>query len=114
MDLDEHSKNYVQLTSEQFEAKYRPVEDLGSGTFGSVVKVISSQGQEFAIKKFNSNAIKNAKQIVREVDNLKRLEHPNIVHFYECFVVDDKNFRILLQYCEEGNLETFIQKNKVS
>lgn len=72
------------------------MEDLGSGTFGSVCKVLSAQGQEFAIKKFNSHAVRNVKQIVREVDNLKRLEHTNIVRFYECFVVDERNFRILL------------------
>lgn len=35
----------------------------------------------------------------REIDLLKKLKHPNIIHFIDSFKVDDL-FAIITEYCE--------------
>ena len=91
----------------QFKTKYN-IEDsqyLGSGQYGKVFKVTTAQGQELAIKEFKSTANSHVKQIIREVDNLKILTHPNIARFYDCYIVDEKKYFIVMEYCQGGDLE---------
>lgn len=46
--------------------------------------------------------------IVREVLNLKRMDHPNILKFYDCYVVDDYKYYMVTEYCQGGALPEFI------
>ena len=49
------------------------------------------------------------KKLVDEIGILKNLEHPNIMKIYECF--DDKeNVYIISEYCDEGDLNDFINR----
>jgi serine/threonine protein kinase len=43
-------------------------------------------------------------QIIREINNLRRLNHTNILKFYECYVIDDDLFVMVTEYCSEGSL----------
>ena len=36
--------------------------------------------------------------VMREVENLKRMDHPNIVHFYETFE-DNNSVHVVMEYC---------------
>lgn len=114
--LKQHKKNYTKMTSSQFNGLYNLKEGqvLGQGTYGVVVKVKTVQGQELAIKEFNLNATKNSNQIIREVDSLRFLQHPNIVRFYDCYIVDDSKFYIVIEYCPGGALSDYLDKTIVS
>ncbi len=43
-----------------------------------------------------------ANNAYNEPNMLERLQHPNIVQFYETFVVKDVLY-LVMEYCEEGN-----------
>lgn len=45
--------------------------------------------------------------ISREVQNLKKMDHPNILKFYDCYVVDDYKYYMVTEYCPGGSLVDF-------
>jgi serine/threonine protein kinase len=49
--------------------------------------------------------------ILREIEILQKLDHPNIVKYYGHFY-EDKKFYIVLEYIEGGDLESYLRKNK--
>lgn len=46
--------------------------------------------------------------IIREISNLKKLDHPNILKFYDCYIVDDVKYYMVTEYCPGGSLPDFI------
>jgi len=46
--------------------------------------------------------------IIREISNLKRLDHPNILKFYDCYIVDDHKYYMVTEFCPGGALPDFI------
>ena len=48
---------------------------------------------------------------MNEFEILKSLDHPNIVRLYEMYL-DDKNFYVISEYCEGGELFNRIKKSK--
>ena len=60
----------------------------------------------------NKDLIKNKIQIVkRELEILKKLDHPNIVKFYETYQ-DEKYLYFVMEYCSGGELFNQIIKRK--
>lgn len=53
----------------------------------------------------------NISEVLDEFEILKSLDHPNIVRLYEMYV-DDKNFFLISEYCEGGELFDRIKKAK--
>ena len=52
--------------------------------------------------------------LIRELDILSSLDHPNVVKFYESYQ-DDKFFHLVMEYCEGGELlERIIEKGNLS
>lgn len=61
---------------------------LGSGTFGSVRigHPKNNKNQSYAIKTININKMKgHIDMLNNEIHILKRLDHPNIIKFYEVY-----------------------------
>jgi serine/threonine protein kinase len=87
---------------------------LGKGSYGKVYKVKTTRGQELAIKEFTVNPQRYFRQIVREVDSLKFLHHPNIARFYDCYIVDDSKYYVVIEYCSKGTLPTYLSNNNLS
>lgn len=46
--------------------------------------------------------------IIREISNLKRLDHPNILKFYDCYIVDEHKYYMVTEFCPGGALTDFI------
>ena len=89
---------------------------LGSGAFG-IVHLAEKNGQTFAIKAYNFKAIssginpeKVVELITNEIKALSSLNHPNIMKIYEYFR-SSNNLYLVLQYCEHGDLLSWIEKN---
>ena len=86
---------------------------LGEGGFGSVVKVIhKNTGQVRAMKIIPKNNLKQGyteEEIFREINILKKLEHPYIMKLYE-FYSDDEFFYLINEFCSEGDLSEKLQK----
>ena len=96
----EHSRSPLQY--------YDILETVGSGSFGLVKKVCLKNNRETirAMKVISKkNLLKgiNEANLVEEISILKNLDHPNIMKIYEVFV-DDKNFYIISEFCDQGDL----------
>jgi calcium-dependent protein kinase len=77
---------------------------LGEGSFGKVYKVKHNKtGTVRAMKvisKVNSN---NDKEIENEINILKTIDHQKVVKIFE-FFISEKNYYIITEYCQEGEL----------
>ncbi|CDW74593.1 protein kinase domain containing protein [Stylonychia lemnae] len=93
------------------ESKYRKIEVLGSGAFGTVYKVQrNSDKLYYAMKQFNDPDIK---QIIQEIKALQEMDFKNIIRYYDSSLDPPC---IVMEYCEKGSLDKRIkdakQKNK--
>ena len=79
----------------------------GKGVFGTVSKGVD-------LKTFETVAIKriteSSKMLVREVQTLQLIRHPNVVRLLNWTVVDEK-FYLVMEYCE-GTLEKILGGKK--
>ena len=93
---------------------YKELSTLGSGTYGTVKKVclIKNPSQIRAMKiipKENIVEGVDSSKVIDEISILKKLDHPNIMKIYECFV-DKDNFYIISDYCDQGDLLGKLEK----
>ena len=86
---------------------------LGHGSFGDIYLCKEKNNQD----KYSYFALKciffkqsTEQQIVREIENLSNLKHPNITELFGMFFEYDRIYMIL-EYCEFGDLFEIIQNN---
>jgi serine/threonine protein kinase len=92
----------------KFEDNYITLKELGEGSFGKVFKVKhKSTGSIRAVKMIFKQRILMSKfeeeEIIKEINILKLLDHPNIIKVYEYFNTKE-NLYIILEYCNGGEL----------
>ena len=88
---------------------------IGKGTF-SIVKlgVDKITGEKVAIKILNKNKILNendAERVDREINILKNVNHINLIKINK-IKEDSKNYYIIMEYCEIGELFNYIVKKR--
>ena len=93
---------------------YDELETIGSGGFGLVKKVCLKNNPESirAMKIIPRNYLLkgiNDANLLEEIFILKNLDHPNIMKLYE-FFVDCKNFYIISEFFDQGDLLKKIEK----
>ncbi|KAG8908638.1 hypothetical protein FRB99_004926 [Tulasnella sp. 403] len=79
---------------------------IGKGQFGAVFRALNvSTGQIMAVKRINLEGRSETEvaQLMKEVELLKKLDHPSIVK-YEGMVRDDDTLSIVLELAESGSL----------
>ena len=79
---------------------------LGEGGYGKVYKVkhkLTGQYRAMKIIKCKSSSKDHEKQIKKEIEILKSLDHPNILKVYE-FFCNEKTFFIINELCTGGEL----------
>ena len=109
----------------RYEARYEVLGHIGSGSFGSVHLVRYKggyKGQEGAVRVRSTAVVKiaelsnmksEAKQQAKdEVVRLAELNHPNIVGYYESFLLDNR-LHIIMEYANGGTLEARINQARV-
>lgn len=71
-------------------------EKIGEGSFGKVYKATHKQtGLERAIKIIKKKKIGSSiKQTISEIENLKKVDHPNIVKLYEIYESEKSIFLV--------------------
>ena len=93
---------------------YNFIEELGKGGFGRVIKALSkSDNKYYAIKiiPIEGKSQEEIKKIQNESDILSKLNCENIVKYYDSDN-DEKNFYILMEFCEGETLRNFIDRYK--
>ncbi|CAI9734436.1 eIF-2-alpha kinase GCN2-like [Octopus vulgaris] len=74
------------LNTQRFQNEFEVIEFLGQGGFGNVIKVKNKMDtRHYAIKIIHSN-VKHFKNITTEVKLLSRLNHENIVRYYNSWM----------------------------
>ncbi|KAA8534696.1 hypothetical protein F0562_032213 [Nyssa sinensis] len=82
-------------------------EFLGRGSAGQVYKGVLPSGQVVAIKQiYKTN---NSDSFSREVDNLSRVRHPNLVSLFGCCMEDGDQY-LVYEYCSAGNLAQHLRR----
>ena len=79
---------------------------LGAGAFGKVFlsSNLSDPSFKVAIKVLNKRKLKNNINFIKEeVKILTKLDHPNIVKYYETYE-DHKYLYLVMEYCSGGEL----------
>lgn len=84
---------------------------LGQGSFGIVYKVKRKiDNNKYVLKQINISKMNTRMkdEALNEVKVLSKLEHPNIVKYYDSFI--EKQFlNIIMEFCEGGDLSQFLK-----
>ena len=123
-----HSQNIKMPIPEYFDGKidakdyiqkgdrldnYEKIKRVGKGSYGAVFKVMNKNTQKIrAMKVIPKNIQKDNDEILREIYILKHLDHPNVMKIYE-FLEDDKNYYLIEEFCDEGDLDTILKGKKI-
>jgi len=95
--------------------KYEPISLLGNGNFGKVrlVRDKSLRDLKFAIKTITKDdlPLDYFSLILNEVDNLAKLDHPNVVKYYETYE-DEKYIHFVMEYLQGDDLFQLISSEK--
>lgn len=94
---------------------YKKKEYLGKGGFAQCFKYMNIvTGEDVAIKVIDKKTLyksRTLKKLLYEISIHKSLEHNNIVRFID-FFEDSKNVYIILELCENGNLNDYFKSKK--
>lgn len=98
---------------EDIRSVYDFKETIGSGYSGKVRKVVlkSNPSKEFVVKSISKDnlSLRQMNNLVREVKLLSRLDHPNIIKYYETYD-DEDEFHIVMTYCTGGELFDYLRE----
>ena len=106
------SLNELQTKQGNF-GDYMIKETIGKGTFSKVKLGINKiTGEKVAIKILDKTKIlekEDLDRIIREMSILSKMDHENVIKVFQIFE-DSKNFLIIMEYCEGGELFNYIVK----
>ena len=99
---------FVEENTSTLESKYEIISELGEGSFGKVYKVKHKENNNiFAVKSIQKRKIGLSSQdeieLLKEINILKQLDHPNIIKIYEYFN-NSTIINIILEFCNGGEL----------
>ncbi|CAG8599930.1 10152_t:CDS:10, partial [Funneliformis mosseae] len=87
---------------------------LGEGGFGRCFEVETIEGKVLAVKVVDKTSLRNPKnkdKLLSEIAIHKKLDHPHIVKFYDCF--EDQSFvYLLMELCENKTLASMNKKRQ--
>jgi NIMA (never in mitosis gene a)-related kinase len=117
---DQKGKDHMVFNAQEFDndesmgdkvEDFEPLQLLGEGSFGKVIKVSSLINQKiYAMKILNLGQAEGdlEKYFLSEIELLKKLDHPNIVKYYKSFREEDKLY-IIMEYFDNGDLDDYIE-----
>lgn len=91
------------------------VRPIGSGSFGQVFLVVHrAEQKEFVMKsiELHTSNPESREATEMEVKLLSSMRHPNIVLYRESFVDQGGYLCIVMEYCEHGDIYSYIQEAK--
>jgi calcium-dependent protein kinase len=97
---------------------YNPRYCLGEGAFGKVYEGIDAKTQrKVAIKKLDMKQFTKDpylhRQIISEIEILKRFNHRNIVRFHD-MISTTNNLYIITEFCKDGDLRNLLKHSRLT
>ncbi|CAD8202370.1 unnamed protein product [Paramecium octaurelia] len=81
-----------------FASQYKVLKQIGSGSFGKVYKVKSAQNEQlYAVKMFEKQLLldpRDKSAILKEIQILRLMDHPNVLSIKECYESDQCIFLV--------------------
>jgi hypothetical protein len=111
INIDELELIYENNYKIKFIKKYSPIKLIGEGSFGMVIKAIDNKQQNYvAVKIIPKKNVSNEIYLLREMNILSKLNHPNIIKLIQ--VIDNEDYLyLIMDYLEGLSLkELIIQK----
>ena len=97
-------ENCVYITHVPFLDHYEVLDQLGKGGYGKVYRVKNiKSGEIYACKLLSKFKIENLDKIKKEINILKKINHPNIIKLYEIFE-SKKWLYLIMEECKGGSL----------
>jgi len=110
MEISSDDFNNAKFHLKIIEKYYKIQKIIGKGAFGVVYKAFElCSGKIVAIKQIPVDS-KNKKNVIKEIELLKSLDHPNIVKYYN-YLKEEDNIYIIMEYLDGGTLKQYIEKN---
>ncbi|CAK65569.1 unnamed protein product (macronuclear) [Paramecium tetraurelia] len=92
----------------EINSQYFPVQIVGEGTFGKVIKVVSLlDGKEYACKVMKLDKKFSKNDIIYELMTMQSLSHENIIKNKEVYC-SNSHFFIIMEYCRGGTLREYL------
>ena len=83
---------------------YDVLKQLGKGGYGKVYEVKKKGTEEIrACKHLSKLDVKNLEKFRREIDYMKKMDHPNIIKIYEVYE-SDRSLYIIMELCKGGEI----------
>ena len=83
---------------------YDVIKQLGKGGYGKVYEVRNKTTKELrACKHLSKLDIKNLQKFLKEIEILKKLDHPNIIKLYEVFE-SERSLYLIMEECKGGEI----------
>lgn len=95
--------NFINSKTTPISKEYTLGKTLGSGAFGTVRLAIHKATKQTRAVKVLKKSEQDINLLLREVEILSKLSHPNIMQIYEVFQ-DKSSFYIVSEYCKGGEL----------
>ena len=95
-------------------SEFRIISKLGSGSFGTVFKVLRyADQQEYVIKDIRIVDLSKKEQMnaVNEVKLLAKIKCDYVVKYYD-YYIDNEALHIVMEYCNKGDLSHLIKRAK--
>ena len=101
--------NFISSKTTPISKEYTMGKTLGSGAFGTVRLAVHKATKQTRAVKVLKKSEQDINLLLREVEILSKLSHPNIMQIYEVFQ-DKSSFYIVSEYCKGGELFDILSK----
>ena len=102
---------FVGKVEGKLEDKYEIIKEIGSGGFSRCFQVKNKNtGLLFACKELPKKNLSDYEGLMREVNLMIKLDHPNIIKLYEVYE-NEKNIYLIMELCTGGELFDRIVEN---
>ncbi len=106
-----NKEKFVGKVSGKLEDKYEIIKEIGSGGFSRCLLVKNkTTGVLFACKELAKKNVSDYEGLMREVNLMIKLDHPNIIKLYEYYETE-KSIYLVMELCTGGELFDRIVEN---
>ena len=98
------------LATKQKLKDYKIKQQIGTGAYGKVFKV-EKNNNIYVLKQIPLNHTTNIETIINEAKILSSLNSEYVVKYYDSFI-EENNLNIIMEYCENGDLSTYMKEYK--